>query len=41
MRADAFTSVSGFRPDLIAGEEPEYVCDCAPRAGKSGVWPKK
>lgn len=36
MRAEAFASVSGFRPDLIAGEEPELCVRL--RAAGSKVW---
>lgn len=36
MRADAFTSVSGFRPDLIAGEEPELCVRLRAKGWK--VW---
>lgn len=36
MRADAFAAVSGFRPDLIAGEEPELCVRLRARGWK--VW---
>jgi GT2 family glycosyltransferase len=36
MRVDAFMAVSGFRPDLIAGEEPELCVRL--RAGGWKVW---
>ncbi|MNF80699.1 hypothetical protein D3C84_629470 [compost metagenome] len=36
MRADAFAEVSGFRPDLIAGEEPELCVRLRAKGWK--VW---
>jgi hypothetical protein len=41
MRAEAFAAVGGFRPQLIAGEEPGLYLGLREKDGRFGDWAQR